>query len=77
MALRTSFVIELYLGLLDWLFLLYVWTKAKLLSITLWSAYDHVKRFCDLTLSYNLVVYGVPNLFELCYFLAYKECFSI
>ena len=54
-----------------------IWMKAELLSITLWLVYNHVKLFCDLTLNYNLVVCGMPNLIELCYSLAYKECFSI
>ena len=45
-----------------------IWTKAKLLSITLWLVNDHVKLFCDLMLNYNLVVGGTPNVFELCYF---------
>ena len=31
-----------------------IWTKAELLSITLWLVYDHVKLFCGLTLNYNL-----------------------
>ena len=55
------------------------WTKAELLNITLWLVYDRVKLFCGLTctLSYNLVVYNKPNLIELCYSLAYMECFSI
>ena len=42
-----------------------IWTKAKLLSITLWLAYNRLKLFC-----------GMPNLIELCYSLAYKEHFS-
>ena len=54
-----------------------IWTKAKLLSITLWLVYDLVKLFCGLTLNYNLVVCGTPNVTKLCYFLAYKERFSI
>ena len=54
-----------------------IWTRDKLLSITLWLVYDHVKLFCGLTLNYNLVVYGMPNLIELCYFLVYNEHFSI
>ena len=70
------FAIDLYLGLLDWLFL-FIWTKAELLSITLWLVYDCVKLFCGLTLNYNLVVCSTPNLIKLCYSLAYKECFSI
>ena len=35
------------------------------------------KTFCALTLNYNLVVCGIPNLIELHYSLAYKERFSI
>ena len=54
-----------------------IWTKAELLSITLWLVYDLVKLFCGLTLNYSLVVCGTPNLIGLYYFLAYKECFSI
>ena len=54
-----------------------IWTKAKLLSITLWLVYDRVKLFCDLKLNYNLVVCVTPNLIELYYSLAYKEHFSI
>ena len=50
-----------------------IWTKAKLLSITLWLVYDCVKLFCGLTLNYNLVVCGTPNLIELRYFLAYNS----
>ena len=41
----------------------------------LWLVYDLVKLFCGLMLNNNLVVRGTPNLTELCYFLAYKECF--
>ena len=44
-----------------------IWTKAKLLSITLWLVYDCVKPFCGLMLNYNLVVCGMPNVIELCY----------
>ena len=51
--------------------------KAKLLSITLWSAYDHIKLFCGLMLNYSLVVCGMPNIIKLSYFLAYKERFGI
>ena len=40
-----------------------IWTKAKLLSITLWLVYDGVNLF--------------SNQINLCYSLAYKECFSI
>ena len=29
------------------------------------------------TLNYNLVICGMSNLVELCYFLAYNKCFSI
>ena len=54
-----------------------IWTKAILLSITLWLVYDRIKLFCDLMLNYNLVVWGTPNLIGLRYFLAYKEHFSI
>ena len=54
-----------------------IWAKTKLLSITLWLVYDHVKLFCGLKLNYNLVVCVTPNLIELCYSLAYKECFSM
>ena len=54
-----------------------IWTKAKLFSIMLWLVYDCVKLFCGLTLNYNLVVCGTPNLIKLCYSLANKECFSI
>ena len=54
-----------------------IWTKVQLLSITLWLVFNHVKLFCGLMLNYNLVVCGTPNLIELCYFLAYKEQFSI
>ena len=54
-----------------------IWTKAELLNITFCLVYDRVKLFCGLTLSYNLVVCGKPNLIELCYSLAYKECFSM
>ena len=54
-----------------------IWTKAKLLSIMLRLVYDRVKTFCGLTLNYNLVVCNMPNLIKLCYFLAYKERFSI
>ena len=54
-----------------------IWTKAELFSITLWLVYDRVKLFCGLTLNCNLVVHSTPNLIELCYSLAYKECFSI
>ena len=54
-----------------------IWTKAKLLSTMLWFVFDHVKLFCGLTLNYNLVACGTPNLIELCYFLAYNERFSI
>ena len=54
-----------------------IWTKAKLLSITLWSVFDRLNLFCGLMLNYNLVDCGTPNLIELCYFLAYKEHFSI
>ena len=50
-----------------------LWTKAKFLSITLWLVYDCVNLFHGLTLNYNLVVCGMPNLIELCYFLSYKE----
>ena len=42
-----------------------IWTKAEVLSITLWLVYDHVKLFCALTLNYNFVVCGMPNLIEL------------
>ena len=52
-------------------------TKAKLLSITLWLVFDRIKHFCGLALNYNLVTCSTPNLTELCYSLAYKECFSI
>ena len=41
-----------------------IWTKAALLSITLWLVYDRVKFFCGLTLNYNLVVCGKPNLIK-------------
>ena len=44
-----------------------IWTKAELLSITLWLVYNRVKLFCGLTSNYNLVVCGTPNLIELCY----------
>ena len=54
-----------------------IWIKAKLFSITLWLVYDCIHLFCSLTLNYNPVVCGTPNLIELCYFLAYKEYFSI
>ena len=54
-----------------------IWTKTKLLSITLWLVYDHIKLFCGLILNHKLMVCGTPNLIELCYFLACKECFSI
>ena len=54
-----------------------IWTKAKLLSIALRLVYDRVKLFCGLTLNYNLVVCGMPNVIELGYSLAYKEHFSI
>ena len=54
-----------------------IWTKAKLLSITLWLVYDRVKLFCGLALNYNLVICSTPNLIKLCYSLAYKERFSI
>ena len=54
-----------------------IWTKAELLSITLWLVCDCVKLFCGLTLNHNLVVCGMANLIELCYSLAYKERFSI
>ena len=54
-----------------------IWTKAELLSITLWLVYDCVKLFCGLTLNYSFVVCGTPNLIELCYSLAYKKQFSI
>ena len=36
-----------------------------------------VQLFCDLMLNYTLTVCGTPNLIEVCYFLAYKEHFSI
>ena len=68
-------MIDLYLGLLDWLFLLY---GQRLKCIALCYGWFCVKKlFCGLALNYNLVVCGTPNLTELCYFLAYKECFSI
>ena len=67
-------MIDLYLGLLV---VSIIWTNAKLLSITLWLVYNCVKLFCGLTLNYSLVVCGMPNLIELCYFLAYKEHFSV
>ena len=59
------------------LVLFIIWTKAELLSITLWLVYDRVKLFCGLTLNYSLVVCSTPNLIGLYYSLAYKECFSI
>ena len=49
-----------------------IWTKATLLSNMLWLVYDLVKLFRNLMLNYNLVVCSVPNLIELCYFLAYR-----
>ena len=52
-----------------------IWTKAKLLSITLWLVNGHVKLFC--VIIYTLVVCGTPNVIELHYFLVYKEHFSI
>ena len=52
-------------------------TKAKMLSITLWLVYDRAELFCGLTLNYNFVVCGTPNLIELCHSLAYKDCFSM
>ena len=54
-----------------------IWSKAELLSITLWLVYDRVKLFCGLMLNYSLVVCGMPSLIGLYYSLAYKECFSI
>ena len=54
-----------------------IWTKAKMLSNMLQLVYDCIILFCDLKLHYDLVVCGTPNLIELCYFLAYKEHFSI
>ena len=53
-----------------------IWAKAKLLNIALCLVYDRVKLFCGLTLNYNLVVCSITNLIQLCYSLAYKECFS-
>ena len=69
------FVIDLYLGLLDWLSL--IWTKVKLFSIMLWLVYDCVKIFFDLKLKLiiTLVVCSISNLIELYYSLAYKEHF--
>ena len=52
-------------------------TKAKVFGIILLLVYDHIKRFCDLKLNYNLMVCGMPKLIKLCYYLAYKEHFSI
>ena len=43
----------------------------------LWLVYDCIKLFRDLKSNYNLVVCGMTDLIELCYFLAYKEHFSI
>ena len=43
-------------------------------SIMLWLVYD---CFCDLKLHYDLVVWGTPNLIELCYFLAYNSIYSV
>ena len=41
------------------------------------AASNCVKLFCDLKLNYNIVVCGMLKLIELCYSLAYKECYSI
>ena len=73
----NGFVCDQFIPTLIRLVISFIWTKAELLSITLWLVYDCAKRFCDLTLNYNLVVCGTPNLIELYYSLAYKECFSI
>ena len=51
--------------------------RLNCLAITLWLVYDHVNLFCDLKLTYDLIVCGTSNLIELFYFLAYKEHFSI
>ena len=36
---------------------------------------DSEPSTCNLKLNYNPVVCGIPNLIELCYFLAYKKHF--
>ena len=70
-------MIYLYLHRLIRLAVSIIWTKAKLFSIMPWLVYEHIHHFCNLKLNYNLVVCGMPNLIKLCYFLAYKEHYSI
>ena len=72
----NDFVCDRFIPRLIGLVVSIIWTKAELLSNTLWLVFDCIKLFCGLMLYYNLVVCGTPNLIELCYSLAYKECFS-
>ena len=76
-VLLNGLVFDRFIPRLIRLVVFIIWTKAELLNITLWLVYDPVKLFCGLTLNYNLVVCDTPNLIELCYSLAYKECFSV
>ena len=38
---KALFVIDLLIGLVVFI----IWTKSKVLSITLWLVYDHIKLF--------------------------------
>ena len=68
-------MIDLYLGLLDWLSLLYgQWLNCLALC---YGCLLQRKTFCDLKLNYNLRVCSMPNLIELCHFLVYKEYSTI
>ena len=65
------FVIDVYLGILDWLFLLYI-QRLNCLALYYGWFMIGITLFHDLKLNYNLVVCGKPNLIELCYY-----CYSL
>ena len=68
----NSLVCDRFIPRLIRLVVFIIWTKAELLSIMLWLIFDRAKLFCGLTLNYNLVVCGTPNLIKLCYSSTYK-----